>query len=123
MIDPTEIREAKIKSLFSGFNEFGYKSSTNIGQNEFSFFLNKRSKSGRFDETLLDKLFEFLSLDQSSSISIEEFINGFLEFEEDLKKNAELFNIKFAQEQEIYSNILKQCRAYQYVKTLKYMEK
>ena len=113
MLDPKEIREAKIKSLFSGFNELGYKSSTNIGQNEFSFFLNKRSKSGRFDETLLDKLFEFLSLDQSASISIEEFINGFLEFEEDLKKNAELFNIKFAQEQEIYSNILKQCRAYQ----------
>ena len=113
MLDPKEIREAKIKSLFSGFNELGYKSSTNIGQNEFSFFLNKRSKSGRFDETLLDKLFEFLRLDQSASISIEEFINGFLEFEEDLKKNAELFNIKFAQEQEIYSNILKQCRAYQ----------
>ena len=113
MIDPMEIREAKIKSLFSGFSEFGYKSSTSIGQKEFSFFLNKRSKSGRFDEALLDKLFEFLSLDQSSSISIEEFISGFLEFEEDLKKNAELFNIKFAQEQEIYSNILKQCRAYQ----------
>ena len=113
MIDPIEIREAKIKSLFSGFSEFGYKSSSSIGQNEFSFFLNKRSKSGRFDETLLDKLFEFLSLDQSSSISIEEFISGFLEFEEDLKKNSELFNIKFAQEQEIYSNILKQCKAYQ----------
>ena len=113
MAEPIEIKKAKIKSLSSGFSEFGYKTETRIGQNEFSNFLNKRTKSGQFDQILLNKLFQFLNIGQNSSISIEEFINGFLDFEEDLRKNAELFNIKLAQEQGIYSAILKQCKVYQ----------
>jgi hypothetical protein len=47
------------------------------------------------------------------TMSIEDFIYGFMQFEEDIRKNAESFNIKLAQEQEIYNKILKQCRVYQ----------
>ena len=113
MSSPIKIREEKIKALSLGFKKLGYISQKSLGKKEYSLFLNKRSKSGQFNETLLAKLFHFLSLDKKSSISIEDFILGFLQFEEDLKKNAELFKIKFAQEQEVYSNILKQYRAYQ----------
>ena len=113
MSDPIEIQRAKIKTLSSGFNELGYKTSTKIGQNELSEFLNRRSKTGQFDRILTEKLFQFLDLDKKSSIVIDEFITSFLDFEEELRKNAEIFNTKFIQEQEIYSNILKQCRAYQ----------
>ena len=113
MSDPIEIQRAKIKALTSGFNELGYKTSTKIGQNELSQFLNRRSKTGQFDHILTEKLFNFLELEKTSSMAIDEFISGFLEFEEDLRKNVEIFEIKFIQEQEIYSNILKQCSAYQ----------
>ena len=113
MSSPIKIREEKIKALSLGFKKLGYINQKSLGKKEYSLFLNKRSKSGQFNETLLEKLFHFLSLDKKSSISIEDFILGFLQFEEDLKKNAELFKIKFAQEQEVYSNILKQYRAYQ----------
>ena len=113
MSDPIEIQRAKIKTLSSGFNELGYKTSTKIGQNELSQFLNRRSKTGQFDHILTEKLFNFLELEKTSSMAIDEFISGFLEFEEDLRKNVEIFEIKFIQEQEIYSNILKQCSAYQ----------
>ena len=112
MTDPIEIQKVKLNTLANFFTDLGYKVSSRVGQNEFRLFLNKKSKTGRFDPLLTDKLFEVLSLDESSSMTIEEFINGFLEFEEEVKKNAELFNIKLAREQEIYDKILKQCNAY-----------
>ena len=112
MTDPIEIQKVKLNTLANFFTDLGYKVSSRIGQNEYRYFLNKKSKTGQFDPPLTDKLFEVLSLDEASTMAIEEFINGFLEFEEEVKKNAELFNIKLAQEQEIYDKILKQCNAY-----------
>ena len=47
-----------------------------------------------------------------STLSVEEFINGFLQFEEEIRKNAEIFNIKFAKEEEIYSQLSEECRRY-----------
>lgn len=113
MSSPNKIREEKINALSLGFSKLGYKGPKSLGRKEYSLFLNKRSKSGQFNETLLEKLFHFLSLDKKSYISIEDFILGFLQLEEDLRKNADLFKIKFAREQAIYSNILNQYRKYQ----------
>jgi hypothetical protein len=113
MTDPIEIDKVKLNALTNYFTDLGYKVSTKIGQNEFRIFLNKKSKSGRFDPLLADKLFEVLNLDEMSTMSIEEFVTGFVQFDEEIKKNAELFKIKLAQEQEIYDKILKQCRLYQ----------
>ena len=112
MSDPIEIQKVKLNALIKFFTDLGYKTSTRIGQNEFRVFLNKKSSTGRFDPLLSDKLFQVLNLDEMSTMSIEEFITGFIQFEEEVKKNAELFNIKLAQEQEIYDKILKQCRIY-----------
>ena len=113
MTDPIEIDKVKLNALTNYFTDLGYKVSTKVGQNEFLIFLNKKSKSGRFDPILAGKLFEVLNLDEMSTLSIEEFITGFIQFDEEIKKNAELFKIKLAQEQEIYDKILKQCRLYQ----------
>ena len=113
MSDPIEIQKIKLGALRKFFTDLGYRTTTRIGQNEFSLFLNKKSKTGRFDPLLLDKLFQVLNLDEMSTLSIEDFIYGFLQFDEDIRKNAELFKFKLAQEQEIYDKILKQCRAYQ----------
>ena len=114
MSDPIEIQKVKLNTLIKLFTELGYQTSSKIGENEISLFLNKQSKTGRFDPILTEKLFQVLSLDDiSSTMKIEEFIKEFLEFEDNIKKNAELFSIKLAQEKEIYDNILKQCRIYQ----------
>ena len=113
MTDPIQIEKVKLNTLENFFTELGYQTTTKLSPDEFLLFLNKKSKTGRFDPILTEKLFHILSLDEISSLSIKEFIHGFLEFEEDIKKNAELFSIKLAQEQEIYDKILKQCRSYQ----------
>jgi hypothetical protein len=117
MSEPIEIKKIKVNALIKLFKELGYQTSNKIGQNEIQLFLNKQSKTGRFDPILTGKLFEVLSLDQiSSTMTIEEFIKEFLEFEDDIQKNAELFRIKLIQEKEIYEKILDQCRLYQYEK-------
>ena len=110
--EPYEIRKAKINSLVTAFTNSGYKSSNRIGQIELLQFLSKLTNTGSFDHLLAEKLFQVLNLDHMSTMSVEDFINGYLQFEEDLRRNAEIFNIKLNQEQEIYANLVEQCRRY-----------
>ena len=112
MSELRDIEKAKFSSLLRAFQDFGYQSSIKLGQNDFRLFLNKKSSSGNFDSLLCDKLFEVLNIEESSTIPIEEFIQGFLLFEEEVSRNAESFRVKLAKEQEIYNKILKQCQAY-----------
>ena len=112
MSESYEIKKAKIDSLVMGFSNDGYKSNNRIGQKELLEFLNKRASNNLFDSALSDKLFQVLGLDNTSTISIEDFINGFLQFEDDLRKNAEMLNMKLNQEEEIYANLSEQCRRY-----------
>ena len=112
MSDPYEIKKAKINSLVMAFTNSGYKSSNRIGQIELLQFLSKLTNSGNFDHALAGKLFQVLDLDHMSTMSVEDFINGYLQFEEDLRKNTEIFNMRLKQEQEIYANLVEQCRRY-----------
>ena len=47
-----------------------------------------------------------------STMFVEDFINGYLQFEEDIRRNAEIFNLKLYQEKEIYAKLSEQCRRY-----------
>ena len=111
--DLLELNKLKINALVKFFTDLGYKTSTRIGRNEFTVFLNKKASTGRFDPILTEKLFEVLNLDAMSTLPIEDFVYGFIQFEEDLGKIAESFNIQLAHEQEIYNKYLKQCNEYQ----------
>ena len=112
MSEPLELKKAKIDSLVREFTNAGYKSINRIGQSELMEFLNKHTASGHFDTILSDKLFQVLSLDHMSTMLVEDFINGFLQFEEDIRRNTELYHIKLNQEQEIYNRLVEQCRIY-----------
>ena len=112
MSESLEIQKAKIDSLVAGFTNSGYKSGSRIGQTELVQFLNRRSSTGRFDPIISDKLFQVMNLESTSTLSVEEFINGFLQFEEELRKNAESFSIKLAKEEEIFTQIDDEFRRY-----------
>ena len=112
MSESLEIQKAKIDSLVAGFTNSGYKSGSKVGQTELIEFLNRRSKSGRFDPIISEKLFQVMSLEASSTLLVEEFINGFLQFEEELRKNAESFSMKLAKEEEIFAQIGNEYRRY-----------
>ena len=112
MSESLEIQKAKIDSLVACFTNSGYKSGSRIGQTELVQFLNRRSSTGRFDPIISDKLFQVMNLESTSTLSVEEFINGFLQFEEELRKNAESFSIKLAKEEEIFAQIDDEFRRY-----------
>ena len=111
MAESLEIKKAKIDSLVTGFTNAGYKSGNRIGQTEFITFLNHRTSS-KFDPIISEKLFQVIGLDAMSTITIQEFINGFLQFEEELRKNAETFSMKLAREEEIYAQVNAEFKKY-----------
>ena len=112
MSEPYEIKKAKINSLVTSFCSSGYKLNSKIGQPDLLQFLIKRTSSGFLDPGLSDKLFEVLNFDENSMISIEDFINVFLLFDEDLVKNAESLKLRLNQEQQLYQNLVEQCKLY-----------
>ena len=107
-----DINKAKIESMLSGFRDLGINENTQISEQEISYFLNHRSRGGQFDQALGSKLFQILNEETSSQMTIKEFINNFLLFEEDLKKNSDFFERKLQEEREIYLNLEEKCRRY-----------
>ena len=93
--------------------EYGYDKKNRISQSELLLFLNRKSPDGKFDANLSEKLFQTLNLNKSSTISIEKFINGFSQFEDEIKKSAASFNTKYSKEKELYDQVVEQLRKYQ----------
>ena len=112
MTESNEIKKAKIDSLFEGFINKGYNSNNKLDKSEFIKYLDNRSNKGKFGEVLSNKLFQVLNLDSENAISIEDFISGYLQFEEDIKKNVEELNIKLEEKQKIYKELLEKCKNY-----------
>ena len=102
----------KIDILMNAFEELGWDNQKDLTQNEIIHFLNNRTPQGEFDQTLAQKLFQILDVDDQNRITVEEFIKGYLQFEADLKKNNDEFNKRFIQEQKNYNNLEEQCRLY-----------
>jgi hypothetical protein len=99
--------------LAQELSEYGYDKKNRISQSELLLFLDRKSPNGKFDPNLSEKLFKTLNLSKTSTISIEKFINGFSEFEDEIKKNAESFNTKYSKEKELYDQLVEQLRKYQ----------
>lgn len=108
----TNLQRSKYTRLLNSFENKGYSPSQSLDQNEYRLFLNDNSSSGYFDPMLCDQLFQFLSLNEKSSMHITKFIEGFILFEEGIRKKANSFRVKLSKEQEKYNRILKNCIKY-----------
>ena len=107
-----DLNKAKIDAMLSGFQELGITQNMKIGEQEITYFLNQRSQCGKFDPVLGSKFFQILSEEYISEITVQEFINNFLLFEEDLKNNLDMFERKLAKEREIYYSLEEKCLRY-----------
>ena len=106
MTESDKNRKMKIEALLSGFSEAGFDHDAKISHPDLVKYLNTHSKSGEFSKIISEKLFQVLSLDASSSIPVEDFISGFLQFEEDIKAQADALNVKLSKEKEVYNKLL-----------------
>ena len=108
-----ERSRGKIESLIAAFNELGWNNQKEMTKDEMLYFLNNFAANNKeFDATLAEKLFNVLDVDNTNKIVVEEFIKGYLQFENDLKKNQDEFNNKLQSEQINYNNLEEQCRLY-----------
>ena len=100
----SENKKEKIECLIMGFPKSSLK--TKITKVDLIKYLNEYSTSGKFDEALSEKLFQFLNIDDSSSFSIEHFIGGFMQFEEDISSNLTQLKQKLEEKKEEYENLI-----------------
>ena len=99
-------------SLIHSFENNGLSLSNELNQDEFRLLLNDISSTGYFDSNLCDKLFHFLKFNENITITIKDFIKGFILYEKQIKRNIEINKIKLNKEQDIYNEILKECIKY-----------
>ena len=100
----SENKKEKIDSLIFGFSKPSLN--TKITKIELTKYLDTYSSSGKFEQTLSDKLFQVLNLDETSSISIENFVSGFIQFEEDIKSNLTKLKQKLEEKKEEYEKLI-----------------
>ena len=109
-----EIRE-KLDSLLNGLSEMEISLDTQITRNQISDFLRNRKINGKdFDQELKNKLFETLNLnDENPTITAENFIKGYVQFESDITNELNKFNDKYQKGKEEYKRLNDECRKYQ----------
>lgn len=109
----SELKNLKFNILSKEFKEFGWNGQKEIGQDEIIYFLNQKSKDGRFDTNLTNKLFEIVGIeDETTKITVEDFINSYIQLEEDLNQNNMEFKKKIIEEQNSFHLFQEQCYKY-----------
>ena len=112
-IKEVEVQENPISSiLLKELSNYGYTTENLISQSELYLFLDRKSPKNKFDLNLSEKLFKLLNLTEFSTITISEFISGFVQFDKEIKQLKDSLNEVYLVEKEIYDNILDMCNRY-----------
>ena len=107
-----EGKRGKIESLYKAFNDLNWDNKKNLTGEDILYFLNINSPQGKFDPILAEKILSFLGLDNQNTITVEDFINYYMQFDSDLQKSKEEFNNKLLTRQNSLNNIEEQCNKY-----------
>ena len=86
-----ELKQQKMSILTKLSSSMGWNPQKEVGEKEILYFLNKNSKDGQFDSNLTSKLLQYMGIEEDKNITVEDFINSYIQFEEELNQNmAEL---------------------------------
>ena len=109
----SELKNLKFNILSKEFKGLGWNAQKEKSQDEIIYFLNQKSKDGRFDTNLTNKLFEIVGIeDENTKITVEDFINSYIQLEEDLNQNNIEFKKKIIEEQNSFHIFQEQCYKY-----------
>ena len=108
----SEIKHQKTTMLSKAFSDLAWSNDKEIGQNEIIYFLNKKSKDGKFDNTLLYELFQHIGIEEDTKITVGGFVNLYIQFEEELNQNISELKKKTIDEQNLYNSYQEQCYKY-----------
>jgi hypothetical protein len=86
-----ELKQKKMSIISKISSSMKWNPQKEIGKKEIFYFLNKNSKDGQFDSNLTTKLLQYMGIEGDRNITVEDFINSYIQFEEELNQNmAEL---------------------------------
>ena len=105
-------KRGKMESLYKAFNDLNWDNQKNLTSEDIQYFLDTNSQQGKFDPILFEKLLTFLGLDNSNTITVEEFIHLYMQFDSDLQKSKEEFKNKLLTRQNSLNNLEEQCNKY-----------
>ena len=107
-----DMKRGKMESLYKAFNDLNWDNQKNLTSEDIQYFLDTNSQQGKFDPVLLEKLLSFLGLDNSNTITVEDFIRYYMQFDSDLQKSKEEFKNKLLTRQNSLNNYEEQCNKY-----------
>jgi hypothetical protein len=107
-----DMKRGKMESLYKAFNDLNWDNQKNLTSEDIQYFLDTNSQQGKFDPVLLEKLLSFLGLDNSNTITVEDFIRYYMQFDSDLQKSKEEFKNKLLTRQNSLNNFEEQCNKY-----------
>jgi len=107
-----DVRRGKMESLYKAFNDLNWDKQKNLTAEEIKYFLNINSENNKFDSTLADKLLNFMGIDNSNTITVEDFIDYYMKFDSDLQKGKEEINNKLLSKKNSLNNLEEQCNKY-----------
>lgn len=103
----------KEEILLNELSEYGYTEETLISQSELSLFLDRKSPKNKFDISLLEKLYSILNLTEYETVTISQFVSGFLKMDEEIRKSRDELNEEYSNKKKNFENILDMCKRYQ----------
>ena len=109
-----EVRQ-KLDSLVNGLSEMELTLDSQLTRDQIKDFLSNRKINGKdFNQELTNKLFELINLnDENPTITAENFIKGYVQFESDITNELNKFNDKYQKGKEEYKRLNDECRKYQ----------
>ena len=103
----------KEEILLNELSEYGYTEETLISQSELSLFLDRKSPKNKFDISLPEKLYSILNLTEYDTVTVSQFVSGFLKMDEEIRKSRDELNEEYSNKKKNFENILDMCKRYQ----------
>ena len=104
----------KIESMQRMFEEIDKDFDSQLTQTEIINFLNTHTKNeSEFNRNLANRFITSLDFDQNGLITVEEFVKGYISFENDLENTANDFKSKLKTEENTLRQYQDKCRACQ----------
>ena len=104
---------SKEEILLNELSQYGYANDNLISQSELTLFLDRKSTKNKFDISLLEKLCSLLNLTEYNTVTISQFISGFVKMDEEFRKTREELNEEYLNKKKEYENIIDMCKRYQ----------
>ena len=111
-----ENKRGKTESLYKAFNDLNWDTQKNLSSEDILYFLNTNSKSGKFDQDLYEQLLKHIGLEGSNSISVQDFISAFLQFDSDIQRTKDKLSDKLLVQKNSLFNYEEQCKLYKHEK-------